>query len=210
MKLLNLYAGLGGNRKLWGNNHQITAIEYDQATANEYKKSYPNDHVIVCDAHQFLLKNYMNFDFIWSSPPCPTHSELKRNSIKGGIVDAEYPEMTLYQEIILLQNFAPKGCKWVVENVKPYYEYLIPPKKILHRHPFWSNFNIYSKDFIDTRKHKKINGSDVIYGFDLKDSNIKDKRKALRNMVNPEVGKYVLDCAMAVRSELNNDQLTLF
>lgn len=27
MKILNLYAGIGGNRKLWGNEHQITADE---------------------------------------------------------------------------------------------------------------------------------------------------------------------------------------
>lgn len=27
MKILNLYAGIGGNRKLWGNEHDITAVE---------------------------------------------------------------------------------------------------------------------------------------------------------------------------------------
>lgn len=25
MKILNLYAGIGGNRKLWGDDHEITA-----------------------------------------------------------------------------------------------------------------------------------------------------------------------------------------
>ena len=210
MKILNLYAGLGGNRKLWGEEHEITAIEYDFETANEYKKSFPNDTIIVTDAHQYLLENYMNYDFIWSSPPCPTHSDIRRCGVQKGQYEALYPDMALYQEIILLMNFAPKDCKWVVENVKPYYNYLIPPKKILHRHPFWSNFNIYDKDFIDTRKHSKINGTECIYGFDIKNSNIQDKRKALRNMVNPDLGKYILDCAMAVKAELNNDQLTLF
>jgi len=29
MKILNLYAGIGGNRKLWGDQHQVTAVEYD-------------------------------------------------------------------------------------------------------------------------------------------------------------------------------------
>lgn len=29
MKILNLYAGIGGNRKLWGNEHEITAVELD-------------------------------------------------------------------------------------------------------------------------------------------------------------------------------------
>ena len=27
MKILNLYAGIGGNRKLWGDEHEITAVE---------------------------------------------------------------------------------------------------------------------------------------------------------------------------------------
>jgi DNA (cytosine-5)-methyltransferase 1 len=27
MRILNLYAGIGGNRKLWGDDHEITAVE---------------------------------------------------------------------------------------------------------------------------------------------------------------------------------------
>lgn len=27
MKILNLYAGIGGNRKLWPDDHEITAVE---------------------------------------------------------------------------------------------------------------------------------------------------------------------------------------
>ena len=27
MKILNLYAGIGGNRKLWGDGHDITAVQ---------------------------------------------------------------------------------------------------------------------------------------------------------------------------------------
>ena len=27
MKILNLYAGIGGNRKLWGDENEVTAIE---------------------------------------------------------------------------------------------------------------------------------------------------------------------------------------
>ena len=58
-RILNLYAGIGGNRKLWNDeNFEITAIEYDQATADVYKKYFPNDIVIVADAHDYLLKNY--------------------------------------------------------------------------------------------------------------------------------------------------------
>ena len=27
MKILNLYAGIGGNRKLWGDEHEVVAVE---------------------------------------------------------------------------------------------------------------------------------------------------------------------------------------
>ena len=27
MRILNLYAGIGGNRKLWGEEHEVTAVE---------------------------------------------------------------------------------------------------------------------------------------------------------------------------------------
>ena len=49
MKILNLYAGIGGNRKLW-ENVSVTAIEYDAKIAEIYKDLYPNDEVIVTDA----------------------------------------------------------------------------------------------------------------------------------------------------------------
>ena len=56
MKILNLYAGIGGNRKLWGEKHKITAVEYDENIAAIYKDLYPNDNVIVADAHDYLLQ----------------------------------------------------------------------------------------------------------------------------------------------------------
>ncbi|GEJ46052.1 DNA cytosine methyltransferase [Chryseobacterium sp. ON_d1] len=196
MKILNLYAGIGGNRKLWGDEHEITAVEYDQATADEYSRVFPNDKMIVTDAHDYLLKNYMNFDFIWSSPPCPTHSDIRRCGVNSGQYEALYPAMELYQEIILLMNFAKNETKWVVENVRPYYEPLIPPTHKLHRHFYWSNFKILPFEVEDERKHDNIKGYSTIYGFNIKDSKIKDKRKALRNMVDPELGKHIIDSAM--------------
>jgi DNA (cytosine-5)-methyltransferase 1 len=38
MKILNLYAGIGGNRKLWGNKHNITAVEFNNTIAEKYKR----------------------------------------------------------------------------------------------------------------------------------------------------------------------------
>lgn len=191
MKILNLYAGIGGNRKLWGDTHEITAVENVQEIANVYADLFPKDKVIIADAHQYLLDHYKEYDFIWSSPPCPTHSDIRRCGVHKGQYPALYPDMTLYQEIILLKHFGKS--KWVIENVRPYYKPLIEPTSKLHRHFFWSNIEIPVKIFNDSRKHGDITGSSIIYGVDLKTYPVKEKRKLLRNMVNPEVGKYILD-----------------
>ena len=196
MKILNLYAGIGGNRKLWGDEHDITAVEYNADIAKVYQNMHPKDTVVVGDAHSYLLEHYKEFDFIWASPPCPSHSDVRRCGVHAGQYEALYPDMTLYQEIILLQHFAPKNQKWIIENVKPYYEYLIKPSIILHRHPFWCNFTIPFYEVKDERVHNNIVGSSSVYGVSLDKYQIKDKRKILRNMVNPEVGKYILDRAM--------------
>lgn len=188
MKILNLYSGLGANRKLWGDKHKITAVENNKDIAKIYQDFFPEDKVIVADAHQYLLEHFKEFDFIWSSPPCPTHSDIRRCGVHAGRYDAQYPEMSLYQEIILLKHFGK--CKWVVENVKPYYKPLIEPQE-LHRHCFWANFYIHDVKIEDNRVHNNIVGSSLIYGFDLRKYNVKNKRKILRNMVNPELGLYI-------------------
>ena len=210
-KILNLYAGIGGNRKLWNDaNFEITAIEYDQATADVYSRYFPKDIVIVTDAHKFLLENYMNYDFIWSSPPCPTHSDIRRCGVHAGQYEALYPNMELYQEIILLMNFAPKKAKFIVENVVPYYEPLISPTKKLHRHLYWSNFPIGNFEVTDNRKHSDIQGYSTTYGFNIKESEISDKRKALRNMVDPDLGLYILNCALNIQQKSNVSQISIF
>ena len=133
LKVLNLYAGLGGNRKLW-TGCQVTAIERDPKIAAVYKKLYPDDEVIICDAHDYLLAHYQEFDFIWSSPPCQSHSRMIRS---GKNRKPRYPDLKLYEQILFLQyNF--KG-NYVIENVKPYYEPLIKARA-MGRHLFWANF----------------------------------------------------------------------
>jgi DNA (cytosine-5)-methyltransferase 1 len=138
MKVLNLYACLGGNRLLWDNCH-VTAVELDPELARLYQERFPNDIVIVADAHQYLLDHFKEFDFVWSSPPCPSHSRARFWASKGDKCDVVYPDMTLYQEIIFLQHYF-KG-KWCVENVIPYYEPLIPAQK-RGRHLYWTNFKL--------------------------------------------------------------------
>jgi DNA (cytosine-5)-methyltransferase 1 len=129
IKVLNLYACLGGNRYKWDEvaNIDVTAVEYDAEIAKAYQERFPNDKVIVADAHQYLLDHYKEFDFIWSSPPCPSHSKIRITQKSRETFTPLYPDMKLYEEIIFLDNhFDGKYC---VENVTPYYEPLIPAKK---------------------------------------------------------------------------------
>lgn len=191
MKILNLYAGIGGNRKLWGDEHDITAVEIDPNIVAIYKEFFPNDNVIVDDAHEYLRAHFREFNFIWASPPCPTHSVLQMSRFYNN--DLKYPDMALYQEIILLQTFF-RG-KWVVENVKPYYQPLIEPTFMIDRHCFWSS------DFIMTAQFKNEYNSirsdsykmAELYGFELDKLKNVEKRKVLRNCVVPEIGKYIFE-----------------
>ena len=199
MKILNLYAGIGGNRKLWGNEHEITAVENVPEIAKIYQDFFPNDKVIIADAHQYLLKHYKEFDFIWSSPPCPTHSRIRLfSAVARGQNKAVYPDMKLYEEIIFLMfNF---DGKFVVENVVGYYEPLIKPSQY-KSHYYWSNFSIMgSKE--GYRAHNSINEElEDIKGFDLSNYDRIDKKKILRNCVEPEAGLYVFNCAFKIRQE---------
>lgn len=193
MKVLNLYAGIGGNRKLW-KDVDVVAVEKNKEIADIYQDHFPNDKVIVADAHQYLLEYFKEFDFIWSSPPCQTHSSFRQNiCVRYRGTEPKYPDMKLYQEILFLKyNFEGK---WVVENVKPYYEPLIPPQQ-LQRHLFWTNFKItpieIEKDVI---RHSQIPDLQEKYGFDISETGLSNKRQVLRNCVAPELGKHILKCA---------------
>ena len=189
MKILNLYAGIGGNRKLWSDEHEVVAVEYDTSIASVYANHFPKDRVVVTDAHEYLRVHFSDFDFIWASPPCPSHSRMRMNH-KVKI----YPDLKLYEEIIFLKHFF-KG-KWVVENVVPYYKPLIEPTKILHRHCFWSNFEIEDKEFESLRTCKVAKERLFLQeklGYNLDGYKGFDKRKVLRNCVVPELGKHILD-----------------
>ena len=99
MKVLNLYAGIGGNRKLW-TDCEVTAVEIREDIAAVYADHFPDDTLVIGDAHEYLLQNYKEFNFIWSSPPCQTHSRARLWGWKDDDrVDAKYPDMKLYQEM---------------------------------------------------------------------------------------------------------------
>jgi len=212
MKILNLYACLGGNRYKWGNEHEITAVEWDEELAKLYQQRFPNDKVVVADAHQYLLDHYKEYDFIWSSPPCPTHSRARFWSIGANGKSPIYPDMKLYQEILLL-DYHFKG-KYVVENVIPYYKPLLNPQK-RGRHLYWCNFKI-PLDLKD-RTANVCQGKDELkrlcnfHEYDFYKYKGKQRTdKIARNMVDFKAGKTILDAAINSINEKNVKQTELF
>lgn len=201
MRVLNLYSGIGGNRKLW-KNVQVTAVENNPNIAAVYSDLFPQDTVVVADAHEFLLRHYAEFDFIWSSPPCPTHSRARYGlGFHGHGYAAVYPDMRLYQEIILLKHHF-KGY-YCVENVQAYYKPLIVPIS-LGRHWYWSNFPIdkisiessgLTQGIVTTSGKKLIRKTtselEDHLGYNLGRYKITNKRLLLRNCVEPEVGLHI-------------------
>ena len=204
MKILNLYAGIGGNRKLWGNDHEITAVEYKPEIAKIYQDFFPNDKVIVADAHQYLLEHFEEFDFIWSSPPCPSHSRIRNIAGVGrGQNKPIFPDMRLYEEIIFLQQvYNSSGTKfkgkYVVENVISYYKPLCPPQRF-GRHYFWANFLIRPLEQATRGHNEDMKTLGKLKGFE----GIKD-RTLLRNCTEPEIGKRILEYAINPIQTQNN------
>lgn len=221
MRVLNLYAGIGGNRKLW-EDCEVTAIEKNEEIARLYQIQFPKDKVIITDAHKYLLEHYSEFDFIWSSFPCTTHTRM---NVNFSLI--RYPDLGLYQEIIFLHSFF-KG-KYCVENVIPYYTLIIPevPVQQFQRHLFWANFKIRTTDKRNppkqiqniiaqkTKRKRKTYDGDIIkicqshYGFDLSSIKIKTRKDAiLRNCVAPEIGESIFNCAKGIFKS-NSKQLSL-
>jgi DNA (cytosine-5)-methyltransferase 1 len=216
-KILNLYACLGGNRYKWDEvgrnanvNIEVTAVELDPELAKLYQERFPNDKVIVADAHEYLLNHFKEFDFIWTSPPCPSHSRAR--FARRNTTTSVYPDLKLYEEVIFLDNYF--DGKYVVENVIPYYEPLIPAKK-RGRHLYWTNFNLPS---ILTKRHEAIGGHNneinrmsKFHDYDFyKYKGSQRMDKIARNLVDYEAGRTILEVALNIYKSNNLKQLTLF
>ena len=205
MKILNLYAGVGGNAKLWDREkHSITSVEYSEEIAALYRKLYPNDDIINKDAVQIMLDTAHEFDFVWSSPPCQSHTKMvkatRHKSQQKRLVDP-----ALFQQIIWLQHFY--NGFWIVENVSPYYVIMCPTGvhvKQIGRHVFWSNFDI--GDIKDVKRPPGfINKANLQGKKELQqwlgihfEENIYYENnhcpvQILRNAVHPLIGKQILD-----------------
>lgn len=214
MRILNLYACLGGNRYKWDEvtDVEVTAVEWDEELARLYQERFPNDKVIVADAHQYLLDHYKEFDFIWTSPPCPTHSKVRFSQHTKDSYIPKYPDMKLYQEILFLKHHF-KG-KYVVENVIPYYEPFIVAHK-RGRHLYWTNFNLPNN--LNERKSSIMGGVDEVtkwckfHDYDFRQYKGKQRTdKIARNLVDYEAGRTILETALGVIRRENENQLDMF
>ena len=219
-RVLNLYACLGGNRAKWdevaeqaGIDMRVTAVELDPELAKLYQERFPNDTVIVDDAHQYLLDHYKEFDFIWSSPPCPSHSRVRISQKTRENFKAVYPDMKLYEEIIFLDNYF-EG-KYVVENVIPFYEPLIAAKK-RGRHFYWTNFNLPNEigersmfaNMIETGNTKQLS---EFHDYDFtKYKGEQRLNKIARNLVDYEAGRTIFETALGIIRKKDVKQTELF
>jgi DNA (cytosine-5)-methyltransferase 1 len=220
MKILNLYACLGGNRHKWdevakeaGIQIEVTAVELDAEAARLYQERFPNDTVIVTDAHQYLLEHYKKFDFIWSSPPCPSHSRVRISQKNRESFTPLYPDLKLYEEIIFLENYF--DGKYLVENVIPYYEPLIPAKK-RGRHLYWCNF-ILPIDIGERKMFKNmIEKGDIeqlskFHDYDFtKYKGEQRLNKMARNLVDYEAGRTIFETALGIVKKSNSKQTSIF
>lgn len=218
LKILNLFSGIGGNRKLWGTQHSITAVEYDPKIAAIYKDLFPGDTVLVEDAHEYLLHHYQEYEFIWLSPPCQSHSVT--SYFLNGLGIIRYPDMKLWQEILFLQHFCK--TKYCVENVQSYYEPFIKPQ-ISGRHYFWANFKIPLMEgelnvgrMDDKSSGGKINTKQerrerhLKNGWDLSKYKGIDKLQVVNNCVSPAIGLAILESVMGIYDDNKVNQIGMF
>ena len=211
IKVLNLYACLGGNRYKWDEvaDIEVTAVELDPELARMYQERFPNDKVIIADAHQYLLDHYKKFDFIWSSPPCPTHSKINISQYTRESWKPHFPDMKLYEEILFLQHYF-KG-KFVIENVIPFYEPLIPATK-RGRHLYWTNFNLPNFRERDAKiREWQLPQLEKHHNIDLSSYKGKqNKRKIGRNLVDYEAGKTIFETFLGIENKKNENQISMF
>ena len=195
-------------------NIEVTAVELDPVLASLYKERFPNDKVVVADAHQYLLDHYKEYDFIWTSPPCPTHSRARfwNSSNYETTTEAVYPDLKLYEEVIFLQNYF-KG-KFCVENVIPYYEPLIHAQK-RGRHLYWTNFVLPGN--LSERKIQISTGNDEVerlcefHDYDFRRYTGEQRiDKIARNLVDYEAGLTIFKTAFNIIEESKIKQVTLF
>lgn len=200
MRVLNAYAGIGGNRHLWPDEWQVTAVELDPRVAAEYARRYPDDVVLVEDAHAYVMEHAHEFDAVWTSPPCPTHSRLAINVAKRQGIEP-VPDPRLWIEVEHLQSL---GGRFVVENVHTYYDPPIAPTVISSRHYYWASGEPVMLTPTEARLSARLGAAEYAEAYGLPplvSGSVPDMRKAMRNAVVPIEGYEIATAAFATDRE---------
>lgn len=157
-----------------------------------------------------MLDYYKEFDFIWSSPPCPSHSRSR--FARKETTTAIYPDLKLYEEILFLENYF--SGKYCVENVIPYYDPLIQGKK-RGRHIYWTNFNLPTD--LNERKSSIMEGKDEVskwcqfHDYDFRKYKGSQRTdKIARNLVDYEAGRTIFETALGIFKKQNDNQVSIF
>jgi DNA (cytosine-5)-methyltransferase 1 len=160
-----------------------------------------------------LLEHFKEFDFIWSSPPCPTHSKVRISQKNRDSFVFKFPDMKLYEEIIFLDNFF--DGKYCVENVTPYYEPLIQGQK-RGRHIYWTNFKLPTDlnerklDGTLTNMKDEVGVLSKFHNYDFRKYKGEQAiNKMARNLVDYEAGLTIFNTAMGIIQKSNTTQTTL-
>lgn len=203
MRVLNAYAGIGGNRHLWPEEWQVTAVELDERIAAEYARRYPRDTVLVEDAHRHVLDRAGEYDAVWTSPPCPSHSRMARSVAARTGRDLN-PDPRLWAEI---RHLRATVQLYVVENVHTYYAPPILPDLVTQRHYYWaSEVPMMLTPEVPARWHAHKKGTEEYaeaYGVPpIPPGVVRDRRGVLRNAVLPREGLMVAMAAFRSRVEV--------
>jgi len=194
IRILDLFCGVGGVARGFQNflldngiEFEYYAIDIDKRVLKAHKLLNPYSKTICRDAWSIDDKEFKEFDLIWASPPCETHSKSRFLNINA---KPTKPDMRLYN---LIERLWSLNMPFIVENVEPYYRPPIKPIVKVGRHVLWSNlcikpFKLNLQNFMDVKDdiHKLIKYHEIPFELSIKLLKIlkKKTRDALRDMVH--------------------------
>ena len=205
-KVLDLFAGIGGTTlgiisylESYGSepfDYEYIAIENDPEVIEAREKLFNiyeghTLYIINTDAYTFLnTTSSKEYDFIWASPPCQSHSRLNM------FYNRKNPDMRLWSLITRLQQ---QQIPFIVENVEPYYREPIQHTLELGRHRFWSNKPLLPFEVPERQKDwgwMGIPDWEEYHGIESRvTSHIKDRmkrRQVLRNMTHYSISYSII------------------
>lgn len=214
LKILDLFAGIGCSAREFQKTldkyeirYVYVAVEISPEIAKVHRKIATKSDIIVANAMDFLHPSFLSkFDFVWASPPCQKYSmayRIKRNDYGK--------DDTLLRVIEALKR---SKTLYVIENVKSPCTLKLKPDLIIGRHVFWTNveFDTLLPDVnysVFTKIKNRATDLAKAYGIPLELLNgIKDKRKALRNCLEPWIARAIFSHVVRVLVKLKSEVRT--